>query len=131
MASLLNMSGRALVKMPYDAEIEYLESTGTQYIDTQINISGSLGVETSMYLFSIYNSPFGGRIGYMDGSFMLKKSQGDGFEFAYGKKTFLTGNFVEGKHSFSYVDNIVKYDNTTINCSRDTFVTIFTLYYLA
>lgn len=35
------MSGRALVKMPYDAEIEYLESTGTQYINTRIGNAGT------------------------------------------------------------------------------------------
>lgn len=38
MASLLNMSGGSLLMkgLPYDAEIEYLESTGTQWIDTGI-----------------------------------------------------------------------------------------------
>lgn len=40
MASLLNMSSSRLVGnkvLPYDAEIEYLESTGTQWIDTGLN----------------------------------------------------------------------------------------------
>lgn len=39
MASLLNMSSSRLIGskvLPYDAEVEYLESTGTQYIDTGI-----------------------------------------------------------------------------------------------
>ena len=38
MASLLNMSGGSLLMkgLPYDCEIEYLESTGTQWIDTGI-----------------------------------------------------------------------------------------------
>lgn len=39
MASLLNMSGGSLLKkgLPYDAEIEYLESSGTQGIDTLLS----------------------------------------------------------------------------------------------
>ena len=36
MASLLNMSSSRLVRLPYDAEIAYLESSGTQYIDTGV-----------------------------------------------------------------------------------------------
>lgn len=36
MASLLNMSGRLLNFRPYDAEVEYLRSTGTQYINTGV-----------------------------------------------------------------------------------------------
>ena len=45
MASLLNISSSRLVEskvLPYDAEIEYLESTGTQYIDTLINNTSDL-----------------------------------------------------------------------------------------
>ena len=34
--------------LPYDAEIEYLESTGTQYIDTGIRASGPISCEARM-----------------------------------------------------------------------------------
>lgn len=41
------MSGGLLLKkeLPYDAEIEYLESTGTQYIDTGIIPDSNTGIE--------------------------------------------------------------------------------------
>lgn len=41
MGNLLNMSGGSLLKkgLPYDAEIEYLESSGTQWIDTLLTVS--------------------------------------------------------------------------------------------
>lgn len=51
MASLLNMSGGSLLGkgLPYDTEIEYLESTGTQYIDTGIKSwDTSIIIETEM-----------------------------------------------------------------------------------
>lgn len=44
MASLLNMSSSRLIGskvLPYDAEIEYLESTGTQWIDTSFIPTGN------------------------------------------------------------------------------------------
>ena len=33
-------------RLPYDAEVEYLESTGTQWIDTGVMCSGNLDIET-------------------------------------------------------------------------------------
>lgn len=39
----LLMSG---AKLPYDAEVEYLESTGTQWIDTGVPICGGMRVQT-------------------------------------------------------------------------------------
>ena len=49
MASLLNMSGGSLLNkgLPYDAEIEYLESDGTQYIDTGIKMRNYLSFDAS------------------------------------------------------------------------------------
>jgi hypothetical protein len=49
-------------RKPYDAEIEYLESTGTQYIDTGVFGNSSMGYETkfsietdSQFLFGAWN----------------------------------------------------------------------------
>lgn len=40
------MSCRALIeKLPYDAEVEYLESSGTQYIDTAIKFNGAMNIK--------------------------------------------------------------------------------------
>jgi hypothetical protein len=35
-------------RLPYDAEVEYLESTGTQFIDTLVNADSNLSVEITM-----------------------------------------------------------------------------------
>jgi hypothetical protein len=39
------MSGK---RLPYDAEVEYLESSGTQFIDTLVNADSNLSVEITM-----------------------------------------------------------------------------------
>lgn len=44
MANLLNMSSSRVVgskKLPYDVEIEFLQSSGTQYIDTGIKVTSN------------------------------------------------------------------------------------------
>lgn len=52
MASLLNMSGGSLLnkQLPYDYEVEYLESTGTQYIDTGVlaNVTSSRSIKSEI-----------------------------------------------------------------------------------
>ena len=52
MASLLNMSGGSLLNkgLPYDAEIEYLESTGTQWIETNFSPNQNTNIYTEVYV---------------------------------------------------------------------------------
>jgi hypothetical protein len=51
--------------LPYDAEVEYLESDGTAYIDTGIKSDGNLHIKTYLVDFFVYANggkwPFGGR----------------------------------------------------------------------
>ena len=42
--------------LPYDAEVEYLESTGTQWIDTGLLCSGSDEVVITVYISTVDNS---------------------------------------------------------------------------
>ena len=55
MASLLNMSGGSLLNkgLPYDAEVEYLESSGTQYIDTGICATNTTRAELGLRIIRI------------------------------------------------------------------------------
>ena len=48
-------SGKAL---PYDAEVEYLESTGTQWIDTGILCSIGIGVKADIALLELNNTTY-------------------------------------------------------------------------
>lgn len=42
--------------LPYDAEVEYLESTGTQYIDTGINLSSTMIVKCAYQVINDRNN---------------------------------------------------------------------------
>jgi len=56
MASLLNMSGGSLLNkgLPYDYEVEYLESSGTQYINTMV--APTLDTEIQCVVIPISNN---------------------------------------------------------------------------
>ena len=51
--------GAVPVPLPYDAEVEHLESTGTQYIDTQFFVADHHRIE-SRFAFTEATSNFGG-----------------------------------------------------------------------
>lgn len=55
-------------KLPYDAEVEYLESTGTQWIDTGVTASNHAGIEIDCSNVSFGAWLAGGRVAYRDGA---------------------------------------------------------------
>ena len=66
MASLLNMSGGSLLNkgLPYDAEIEYLESTGTQYINSGLKSSVNVFVFDTVLTTKSQSYLFGATQGF-------------------------------------------------------------------
>lgn len=65
--------------LPYDAEVEYLESTGTQWIDTVIHASQNTTAKTRCAWMTVANDNpvFGADNGSTwNGSFILMKNQG-------------------------------------------------------
>ena len=67
--------------LPYDAEIEYLKSTGTQYIDTEYipNANTELYIQFSISKFNTTMShataPFGLRVGWLQNQYVLFLSE--------------------------------------------------------
>ena len=49
------LAARRKPRLPYDAEVEYLESTGTQWIDTGVIPSAHTGIETDVALTYVPN----------------------------------------------------------------------------
>ena len=45
-------------RLPYDAEVEYLESTGTQWIDTGIVCSIGIGVKADIALLELNDTTY-------------------------------------------------------------------------
>lgn len=49
-------SAKVYQKLPYDAQVEYLQSSGTQYIDTLVNLSSALSMQLNFSLTKIATS---------------------------------------------------------------------------
>ena len=58
MVSLRNALVGSSKKRPYDAEVEYLESTGTQWIDTGFTCSSDLGMRVKIALLELNNPTY-------------------------------------------------------------------------
>lgn len=56
--------------------LEYLESTGTQYIDTGVKANGLITIDCKLYTANQYGSVFGSRIAYGNKSFALTNVAG-------------------------------------------------------
>lgn len=90
---LINLRNALMVgrRLPYDAELEYLESTGTQYIDTGI-VSSGFGIRADVVCAQTQS---GGEMA------IVGRSRGDGFElysnYAAGKFGLWnrSGNYIE------------------------------------
>ena len=87
-AKQIYLGSRRGPALPYDAEVEYLESTGTQWIDTGVAVSGSSHIVVKM---SDYDSAgtwmFGARQAYLQRAVGMYADAGaavNSFRFAWG-----------------------------------------------
>lgn len=80
-----NSSSKKGKKLPYDAEIEYLESTGTQYIDTGVVLDATMTVRV-LYDYIQNGFVFGARASVNSGySGVTNESMGT-YNIRYGNK---------------------------------------------
>ena len=82
-------SGKAL---PYDAEVEYLESTGTQWINTGIIADENTRVKATLMTLSTGNNNwFGGQVMFISGNvgFVFDSYSVDKLEYIFGNSGWL------------------------------------------
>lgn len=72
-------------KLPYDAEIEYLESSGNQYIDTGVVLDATMTVRV-LYDYIQFGFVFGARNGTSGGYSGVTNEIGGGYRIRYGNK---------------------------------------------
>ena len=73
---------------PYDAEVEYLQSTGTQWIDTGVYMNGLDSVEIKIRRTSAVDcGVFGSRVGYTNNQYMLRVESNGLFDFYYNNNS--------------------------------------------
>lgn len=126
---------------PYDAEVEYLSTDGTAYIDSEIKASSNITAEGEYDVTGNLGSAFaiyGGRIAYNNNSNVLYhyQNQGDGttngWRFGNEEKSGSAGNAI-GTFAFSSKEsaNIMKINNLTLTCATSTFATDYNIYVFA
>jgi hypothetical protein len=84
---------------PYDAEIEYLESTTTQYINTNISLSTDMIISCT-YAFSETNEIWRRLFGW---SHWTQEGWGNTYSFCYNTSTRICPRFVVGVNSEVYL----------------------------
>lgn len=119
------MSGK---RLPYDAEAEYLQSSGTQYIDTLVNANSNLSVEITMANagtpWSNVN-PIGALLATPRARHHLNFNSSIQYLFCKGDKTTVTSIKPSDGEVFTYkVDAIAKtlsVNSSTFSLPNDTF----------
>jgi hypothetical protein len=119
---------------PYDAEVEYLGSTGTQYIDTGIKAAGNLHVKT--YLIDYFKTenfgawPFGGRNGYLNKAVGIFISRDDKkLHQPYGNKEYVRDAYSVYPQScwVEMQGGTLKVDTHTYTASSQSFISDYNL----
>lgn len=91
--------------LPYDAKVEYLEGSGTQYIDTGVKVSSSVKFDITMSFASSPGQFFGGRVALGNSQMSIFWSNSESkLEYRFGNK--LTNSFM----SF-VIDTIYRFAN--------------------
>ena len=100
--------------LPYDAEVEYIESTGTQWIDTGIVAQNGLTVEIDIYHNSGNQWLFGGRTAYHSNSFGLYQSTASGKLIHFGDND-ASINSPPARHIYRLQSNVFYIDGNIVS----------------
>ena len=128
------------ISKPYDAEVEWLQTDGTAYIDTGIKATSSITTEGEYDITSNLGgnlAVFGGRVAVNNNSNVLFHYQKEGnltngWRFGNGEKTGNAGNAI-GTFAFSNKESarVMKINNLTLTCASSTFTTVYNIFIFA
>lgn len=114
-------------RLPYDEEVEYLESTGTQYIDTGFVATSNTNVEVDFALASIRNgSIFGARKGLGRSAFgvrLLSYQSVPRYRWDYGSTDvyLVSIDVTVGRHTLVTSGNKITYDSSASGTVASAF----------
>lgn len=137
MASLLNMSGGSLLGkgLPYDAEIEYLESSGTQYINTNYKPNNNTIVDAVFTRDRTDTSAFACRwtgASTYD-TFGIYQSNNN-LVFYYGRfssKKYISVSIPSGVNTIKLGISSIVCNGTSYSIARGTFTATYPIYLFA
>lgn len=136
---MIEVKRRLFSNKPYAYEVEYLESTGTQYIDTGFAHTNKSGVEIKVQLTKKPSEkafPFGGRYNNTSKSramFYYFSSGGQwGFDYNGSRTRWnASGVGMLDVCEVAYLQNKVVINDKTYTFSSRTFTSSFTIYLFA
>ena len=103
------MANRIIYTSLYDAEIEYLESTGTQWIDTGIKASSNIGIYGTVNVTkNVIGCIFGARDGSTNINQLIFIAKGSVGESSY---RFGTSEAMKQSGSFNFLNKVVTISN--------------------
>ena len=103
-------------RLPYDAEVEYLESTRTQYIDTGVSDVTSSSSLNAVFQYTQLGSSicaFGQNYGFRGNLVQMYTSSRLEF-YGTGNATVLTSSGIQDKHEIQVTTNGVVFDGINI-----------------
>jgi hypothetical protein len=121
--------------LPYDAEVEYLESTGTQYVDTGIVPDALTEVDAAFELFDVMTGRqiFGSRNSATDGIFaiQLQTASVATMRAGYGGVYYSASGVASGRQ-IAHMDNSgASLGSASIAYSNDLGVPLYPMFVLA
>lgn len=124
--------------LPYDAEVEYLENSGTQYIDTGIKVSSSVGIDlTIMVSTAAAGYLFGSRTSAgVEMFYVLAKdnpsASDNGITWYFGTKQGKTGIVISPNLIINFSNviahNEMVFGSNTATCTNNTFSSNYNIY---
>ena len=124
------------VPIIYDSryqQVEYIESSGTQYIDTNFKPKNTTKIEFDMTLTSYGGYVFGSWDGWQDKMFTIYNASSSSNAIGYGANWVggLTGITTNSRIMLEIDNGVVKFSGTTKGTYADVFSGSYNLYFFA
>lgn len=123
--------------LPYDAEVKWLKSDGSAYINTGINATSSIRVVAEFTILSGESSNcalYGARVANQNSSNVLFYQVSNGrWSWRYGNvnkdiSATLTGSFVTSNRASARIMGIIGASNVSITSNTASFTTTYPMY---
>lgn len=117
------------VVLPYDAQVEYLQSSGTQYINTGIYGTENLKVEIKVQELAVaHNFAVFGVFGINNKSYYIFQNASGNWEVGMGAYASTSKACDTNEHVFLFNNFTISCDGTTIaTINSNTFTTLYPL----
>lgn len=112
-------------------EVEYLESTGTQYLNLNFTMDSDKSYTLDFIMTEYGRLAFGSRYGTTNRTFVFNTGSEGVYTASYGNERKNIGAVDNLRHTVSVIDRVLTFDGTIINTFSATIFTAYTCYLFA